>query len=159
MSNKFLPTLVKSVGYSRKVKVADIKQYLVDEFKITKDLTKENRKLHKAIKEFKKIEDKYNLTLITLDEYKDRINDKNEIIKEMNKDIKELNNQISLLINEKNDLIIKNKVLDKSFNETKKKLLKTFKNDLVNLMQEQKGILSKTKIIELIKNIKESKDE
>lgn len=60
----------------KKVTVADIKQYLVDEFQNTNKQQKEIDELKDKIKKSLEIELKYETTLVTLDEYKNRLEER-----------------------------------------------------------------------------------
>lgn len=126
---KFLPSLVNNIKYSKKVKVTDIKQYLVDEFKLTNNLVKENKELRKELDK-KEIEiQKNDLTLITLEEYKNRNIDYKNEIRDLNDKIKELKDTIKNKQSEINDLLIKEKEtnkklsnIDKLINQAKKRI-------------------------------------
>ena len=90
--------------FNKKVSVADIKQYLVDEFKTSNDLQKQVYSLEDKLNEAKKIEAEYELTLTTLDEYKNRIekikernNDLENQIKDLQKNIKNKSSEIANL--------------------------------------------------------------
>jgi chromosome segregation ATPase len=124
---KFIPALVSTISFSRKVKVADIKKYLVDEYKLTDTLNKENKNLRKELDKAEETKTAYDLTLVTLDEYKKRLNEKDEDIKDLNKKINTLKSDISKLNEEKNTLIIKNRDVDKyaekKVEECKKELI------------------------------------
>lgn len=152
--SNFVPKVVKNIKYSKKVKVADIKQYLVDEYKLTKKLDKENRNLRKELNKVKLIEEKYDLTLITLDEYKNRISDKNEEIKELNDKLKGLKDELKFIKDEKNTLIIENKKLQRE--KDNEKIIKDFKKDynkqLIEKIQNTKGTLSKAKVYAIIED-------
>lgn len=157
---KLLPSLFKRIKYSRKVKITDIKQYLVDEFKLTKELDKENKQLYKKIENFELDAQKHELTLITLNEYKKRITEKNKEIEDLKQEKKNIKEKYSNAINERNDALIetkkyKNELIQK--NNSIKKDLETNKNEIkkniIELIKIQKGNISKEKIIGLINNI------
>lgn len=144
---KFIPALVSTISFSRKVKVADIKKYLVDEYKLTDTLNKENKNLRKELDKAEETKTAYDLTLVTLDEYKKRLNEKDEDIKELNKKIDALKNNISKLNEEKNNLIIKNRDIDKYVEKKDEENKKA----LISKITLLKGNLSKTKVVSLIK--------
>lgn len=154
MENKtrFLPSLVSKIKYSRKVKVTDIKQYLVDEFNLVKQLETENKELHNLLEQAKELEDKYNLTLVTLEEYKARIETKKIDILELRSKIKQFDAKNKTLTTERNDLLLANKRIEREFENKQNCLINHIKQDLIELIKEQKGTLSKRKIIELIEN-------
>ena len=159
MENKLsiIPQKLKEVKYKRKVKIADIKQYLVDEYNLTKELDKENRNLKSQIEELEISKQKYELTLVTLDEYKKRIERKNEDIKELENQKKELKNKNRLLTNEKNDIKIQLKAFEKDMSKIEKKISKEIISQLVSKIQKAKGTLSKQKAIEIIKGEKDER--
>ena len=153
-NNKFLPTLVNKIKYSRKVKVADIKSYLVDEFKLAKELTKENEKLRQDIEEQKIIEQKYDLTLVTLDEYKGRLAEKEKMINELKRKIDKLNTDIKLLSNENTDLKIKNNNISLRVKNIKEDGTTEFKKRLIPQIKNIKGHLIKESVIKIIEETK-----
>ena len=151
--NNFIPKVCKNIKYSRKVKVADIKQYLVDEYKLTKELEKENKGLRKEVSKLKIVEDKYDLTLITLNEYKDRIERKNKEIKELENKIKVIKEEQKIIKDEKNTLLIENKQFKKENEKFINKLKKEYQKSLIEKIQNTKGTLSKKLVCEIIENI------
>ena len=153
-NNKLLPTLVNKIKYSRKVKVADIKSYLVDEFKLAKELTKENEKLRQDIEEQKIIEQKYDLTLVTLDEYKGRLAEKEKMINELKRKIDKLNTDIKLLSNENTDLKIKNNNISLRVKNIKEDGTTEFKKRLIPQIKNIKGHLIKESVIKIIEETK-----
>lgn len=156
----------------KKVSVADIKQYLVDEFKNSEDQRKTIENLKDKIKKALEIEIKYNTALVTLDEYKNRLTDREKRIKKLEKDIEELENQVRKENNLKNDEIIKYKKLNTMYDELKKKFdekvkievntikgsmkkehyldKKNFIEKKINKINNLKGNVSKNKIIEIL---------
>ena len=62
-----------SIVPKKKVTIADIKQYLVDEFENTNKQQKEIDELKDKLKKAVETELKYETTLVTLDEYKNRL--------------------------------------------------------------------------------------
>lgn len=148
--NNFMPRVIKSIRYSKKIKVADIKQYLVDEYKLTKELTRENKSLKKEIDKIKIAEEKYDLTLITLSEYKDRISDKNKEIEELKNKISKVREELKFVKDEKNTLIIENKKTQKDNEKIINNFKKEFKKQLTEEIKNTKGTLSKNKLCEII---------
>lgn len=157
---RFIPALISTIKYTRKVKVADIKQYLVDEYKLTNKLNKENKDLRKELEKAKEVGQKYDLALVTLDEYKNRIKDKDSDIKELKNSINELKNEINDYKSKINDMVIKERQIQKDIdireNEAKKKLetvksevkkaVNNYRIELYNLFDKVKGPLPKYKI-------------
>lgn len=157
---RFIPALVSTIKYNRKVKVADIKQYLVDEYKLTNKLNKENKDLRKELEKAKEVGQKYDLALVTLDEYKNRIKDKDTDIKELKNSINELKNEINDYKSKINDMVIKERQMQKDIDirakEAEKKLetvksevkkaVNDYKIELYNLFDSITGTLPKYKI-------------
>ena len=127
--NQFLPTLINKVKYSRKVKVADIKRYLVDEFKLTKDLDKQNKELKGKLEEAEELEKKYELTLVTLSEYKARIEERNKEIGKLEEKIEKQKRKINELENEKNDLELKTRNINLQIEKVIMKGLSIYSED------------------------------
>lgn len=156
----------------KKVTVADIKQYLVDEFKKTNDQTIEIENLKDKLKKALEIELKYNTSLVTLDEYKRRLEDREKRISKLEKDIEVLENKIRKENELKNDEILKYKKLNTLYDELKKSFdkkvddkFKSLKNEMskehyldkknlikhkIEKISELKGNVSKSKIIEIL---------
>lgn len=157
---KFIPALVSTIKYTRKVKVADIKQYLVDEYKLTNKLNKENKDLRNALEKAKAVGQKYDLALVTLDEYKKRIKDKDSDIKELNNKINELKNEINDYKIKINDMAIKERQMQKDIdirekeatkkletvNSEVKKAVNNYRIELYSLFDKVSGQLSKSKV-------------
>ena len=55
------------------VQVRDIKQYLLDEYERSQQLYEQNKMLKKKLQEAEEVKVKYDATLVTLDEYKNRL--------------------------------------------------------------------------------------
>ncbi len=150
---KFIPALISTIKYTRKVKVADIKQYLVDEYKLTNELNKENKDLRQQLEVANVISQKYDLSLITLDEYKKRLGDSKKEISDLEKTIKRKNDEIDKLTLEKNDLKIKATDISLKIDKIKKESIKEYKKELISAINDLKGNIAKTKVINLIKEI------
>ena len=146
----------------KKVSVSDIKQYLVDEYKNNEKKQKEIYKLQDELKDKVKIQIKYETALVTLDEYKKRLEDRDSRIDTLNKQIKSLNKEIKQEIDFKNTKILEYKKLEKMYNNLKsdfndrlKKELKLKQKDYVeekiNQLNSIKGHLKKEDTIKLLR--------
>lgn len=153
MGNKLLPALVKKIEYSKKVKVADIKKYLADEYKLTDKLNKENKELRKQLDEADITRQKYELTLITLDEYTKRLKEKDKTIDELLKDKENLKEEKQKIFDENNDLKIRYRDFEKKIKETETITFNTTKQMVIERIKEARVPLSKTKVIDTIKKI------
>lgn len=149
--NKFLPTLVNKIKYTKKVRIADIKTYLVDEYNLTKTLNKENKNLRKSLEKACIVNQKYDLALITIDEYKTRLKDKDEEINDLEKQISKLKQDIKIVTNERNDLKLRTKNINLEVEKIKKDGLKEYKKNKIKEISNLKGHISKDKIIGILK--------
>lgn len=145
-----MPALVNKIKYTKQVRIADIKKYLVDEFNLTKTLDKENKKLRKELQKAEVTSQKYDLTLVTLSEYKERLKRKDTEIKELEATINKYKNEIRTLKDEKTELSLKVKQMNIDFDKIKKDGQKELKNKLKKEIKELKGHISKDKILEII---------
>lgn len=162
----------------KKVTVADIKQYLVDEFQNTNKQQKEIDELKDKIKKSLETELKYQTTLVTLDEYKNRLEEREKRITKLEKDIEDLENKLRKENELKNDEILKNKKINNLYDELNKSFNKKFEekfkierqkilkeqhlkykndmNDILTIIENLKGNISKSKIIEIINGVVEN---
>ena len=158
--------------FNKKVTVADIKQYLVDEFEKTNTQQREIEKLKDGVKKAVEIEIKYNTTLVTLDEYKKRLNERENRIAKLERDIEHLEKKLRKENELKNDEILKYKKLETNYNKIKKSFdealedkiksvkselnkkhyldKKRFVEDKIRIIKETKGSLSKARVLEIL---------
>lgn len=135
--------------YKKKVSIADIKQYLVDEFENNKKMQNEIYKLQDELKVAKEFEAKYTLTLTTLEEYKERLKDKNNRNSQLNEQIKMLQETIKNQKYEINDLTLENKKMEKHINNIKKDVIKEVKEEYKEKIINLKGHIKKEDILKL----------
>lgn len=155
MENKnFLPTLVNKIKYTKKVRVADIKTYLVDEYKLTKSLDKENKQLKQEIEKAEIINQKYDIALITLDEYKQRLKDKNTEITDLENKLRTIKKELQLITSDRNDLKLKAKKFNLEIEKIKRDGCKEYKKELKREISNLKGHISKETILNIISNTK-----
>ena len=140
--------------FNKKVTVADIKQYLVDEYKKSDNQQKQIEGLKDKLKSALELEIKYNASLITLDEYKKRLEDREKRIIKLDKDIDKLQREIMKIEEQKNDEIIKYKKLDVEY----MKLKKSFDAEVENKVSFMRRILGKKHHMEVLK-INKQKEE
>lgn len=135
------------------IKVRDLKEYLVKDFEEIKIKEQTIDKLESEIDELKKIEIKYNATLITLEEFNARIlREKDKNIR-LEQKITEKNKEIAQLNEEKNNCLIREKIAIDKIENTKDFIIPEFKEKIKKVIDNTKGNLSKKKVIELINNI------
>lgn len=167
MEKKYLPAIVNKLKIKRtkKVKVADIKKYLVDEYKLTDTLNAENKDLRKKLDDADLVKQKYDLALVTLDEYKKRLDDKDREIKDLRDNKEELKEQYQEVCEERNNLKVQYREyeikiadMNKEIKKESEKKIKSFKNSLIDDVKNSKGAWSKAKIVELINDCKLMKE-
>lgn len=145
----------------RKIAVPDVKQYLVDEFKLIEDLEHDIREKTKKINELEEIKSQYEMSLITLKEYKERLNSKDETIKELNEIISEKQQNVEYWQDMYNTTKLNNNTMEKKINELVDEknnlsniVIRDYKNRVFKNISTIKGHLSKDKVIETIDNTK-----
>ena len=136
------------------IPVRDLKEYLVKDFELIKKQDIEIDKLKDRIEELELIEVKYNATLITLEEYDSRV--EREKVKVYNLEVKlDTKSEEIKVLNEKvNNAIIKEKQAEHLKNNVKDEVIKDYKKQLISVIENQKGNLSKKRIYDLIKGTK-----
>lgn len=137
--------------YKKKVSVADIKQYLVDEFDNNKKLQNSVYQLQDELKKAKEYEIKYNLSLTTLEEYKNRVTIVKERNEQLEKQIKALQETIKQNEYKISDLKLENKKMEKHINNIEKDIKKEIINELKEEVNELKGHIKKDDILKLFK--------
>lgn len=141
-------------------------------FKNTNKQQKEIDELKDKIKKSLEIEFKYETTLVTLDEYKNRLEEREKRITKLEKDIQNLENKLRKENELKNDEILKNRKVNNLYDELNKSFDKKVKEkvsseelkirkeeylkyktkitNIITTIENCKGNISKTKIIEII---------
>ena len=137
--------------YKKKVSVADIKQYLVEEFDNNRELQNSVYQLQDELKNAKEYEVKYSLSLTTLEEYKNRVNSVKDRNKQLEEQIKTLQETITQKTYEINDLKLENKKMEKHINNIEKDIRKEFINEFKEKVKELKGNITKSKLLCLFK--------
>lgn len=135
------------------IKVRDLKEYLVKDFEEIKIKEQTIDKLESEIDELKKIEIKYNATLITLEEFNARVLREKDKNVRLEQKITEKNKEIAQLNEEKNNCLIREKIAIDKIENTKDFIIPEFKEKIKKVIDNTKGNLSKKKVIELIDNI------
>lgn len=135
------------------IKVRDLKEYLVKDFEEIKIKEQTIDKLESEIDELKKIEIKYNATLITLEEFNARVLREKDKNVRLEQKITEKNKEIAQLNEEKNNCLIREKIAIDKIENTKDFIIPEFKEKIKKVIDNTKGNLSKKKVIELINNI------
>lgn len=132
------------------IQVRDLKEYLVKDFEQIKTSEQIIENLKSQIEELNKIKIKYDATLITLEEFDARVlREKDKNIK-LEQQIKEKNEEIAKLNEEKNNCLIRERIANDKIENTKDFIISEFKDQIKQVINVQKGTLSKKKIIDLI---------
>lgn len=137
--------------YKKKVSVADIKQYLVEEFDNNKKLQNSVYQLQDELKKTKEYEVKYNLSLTTLEEFKNRITDVKDRNKQLEEQIKKLQETIKQDKYEISDLKLENNKMEKHINNIEKDIKKEIINEFKEKVSELKGHIKKDDVLKLFK--------
>ena len=137
--------------YKKKVSVADIKQYLVDEFDNNKKLQNNVYHLQDELKKAKEYEVKYSLSLTTLEEYKERVNNVKNRNKQLEEQIKLLQETIKQDKYEISDLKLENQKMEKHINNIEKDIKKEIINEFKEKVSELKGHIKKDDMLKLFK--------
>lgn len=132
------------------IQVRDLKEYLVKDFEQIKASEQIIENLKSQIEELNKIKIKYDATLITLEEFDARVLREKEKNIKLEQQIKEKNEEIAKLNEEKNNCLIRERIANDKIENTKDFIISEFKDQIKQVINVQKGILSKKKIIDLI---------
>ena len=135
--------------FNKKISVADIKQYLVDEFNTNNKLQTQVYELQDKLKLTKEYEVKYNLSLATLDEYKNRVEKVNIRNKQLENQIEELQNTIKKQSYEISDLKLENKKMENYTNKIKDNVKKEFIQEYKNKVSNLKGHIKKEDLLNM----------
>lgn len=132
------------------IQVRDLKEYLVKDFEQIKTSEQIIENLKFQIEELNKIKIKYDATLITLEEFDARVlREKDKNIK-LEQQIKVKNEEIAKLNEEKNNCLIRERIANDKIENTKDFIISEFKEQIKQVINAQKGTLSKKKVIDLI---------
>nr|DAY88408.1 MAG TPA: hypothetical protein [Caudoviricetes sp.] len=132
------------------IQVRDLKEYLVKDFEQIKISEQIIENLKNQIEELNKIKIKYDATLITLEEFDARVlREKDKNVK-LEQQIKEKNEEIAKLNEEKNNCLIRERIANDKIENTKDFIISEFKDQIKQVINVQKGTLSKKKVIDLI---------
>lgn len=135
------------------IQVRDLKEYLVKDFEQIKTSEQIIENLKSQIEELNKIKIKYDATLITLEEFDARVLREKEKNIKLEQQIKEKNEEIAKLNEEKNNCLIRERIANDKIENTKDFIISKFKEQIKQVINVQKGTLSKKKIIDLIDGV------
>ena len=135
------------------IQVRDLKEYLVKDFEQIKTSEQIIENLKFQIEELNKIKIKYDATLITLEEFDARVLREKEKNIKLEQQIKEKNEEIAKLNEEKNNCLIRERIANDKIENTKDFIISEFKERIKQVINVQKGMLSKKKVIDLIDGV------
>jgi hypothetical protein len=132
------------------IQVRDLKEYLVKDFEQIKTSEQIIENLKSQIEELNKIKIKYDATLITLEEFDVRVLREKDKNVRLEQQIKVKNEEIAKLNEEKNNCLIRERIANDKIENTKDFIISEFKEQIKQVINVQKGTLSKKKVIDLI---------
>lgn len=132
------------------IQVRDLKEYLVRDFEQIKTCEQIIENLKFRIEELNEIKIKYDATLITLEEFDARVLREKEKNIKLEQQIKEKNEEIAKLNEEKNNCLIRERIANDKIENTKDFIISELKDQIKQVINVQKGTLSKKKVIDLI---------
>lgn len=135
------------------IQVRDLKEYLVKDFEQIKTSEQIIENLKSQIEELNKIKIKYDATLITLEEFDARVLREKDKNVRLEQQIKVKNEEIAKLNEEKNNCLIRERIANDKIENTKDFIISRFKEQIKQVINVQKGTLSKKKIIDLIDGV------
>ena len=135
------------------IQVRDLKEYLVKDFEQIKTSEQIIENLKSQIEELNKIKIKYDAALITLEEFDARVLREKEKNIKLEQQIKEKNEEIAKLNEEKNNCLIRERIANDKIENTKDFIISEFKEQIKQVINVQKGTLSKKKVIDLIDGV------
>ncbi len=135
------------------IQVRDLKEYLVKDFEQIKTSEQIIENLKSQIEELNKIKIKYDATLIPLEEFDARVLREKDKNVRLEQQIKVKNEEIAKLNEEKNNCLIRERIANDKIENTKDFIISEFKEQIKQVINVQKGTLSKKKIIDLIDGV------
>ena len=134
----------------QEIKVIDLKQYLVNGYNEIRQVKQKLEEKEEELEKEKIYKIKYDATLVTLDEFKNRDDENKEKIKKMEQKIIEKNEEIYELNSKLNSLIISERENKKKYDNqyviVKQELLEKMKTKLEN----KKGNLSRKEFLKML---------
>lgn len=134
----------------QEIKVIDLKQYLVNGYNEIRQVKQKLEEKEEELEKEKLYKIKYDATLVTLDEFKNRDDENKEKIKKIEQKIIEKNEEIYELNSKLNSLIISERENKKKYDNqyviVKQELLEKMKTKLEN----KKGNLSRKEFLKML---------
>ena len=134
------------------VQVRDIKEYLLDEYERSQKLFEQNERLKGQMLKAEEIKIKYDATLVTLDEYKTRLESYDRRFLEQEEKCNQAKEETRIVRDELNDYKIKFQRASITKEEIKAEIEREVKNDIIDRIMKHKGNLSKKTAVDIVKN-------
>ena len=133
------------------VQVRDIKQYLVDEYKRAKDLCAINENLKEKLEAAEETNLKYKAALVTLDEYRSRLEVHEKQLQEKDRKIESLKEEKARINDQLNDckIIMQRAAITKEAIQSE--IIAEIKSAICHGIAIHRGNLSKEKAIEIVR--------
>lgn len=143
---------------SRKIDVADLKQYLADGYNEIRTVKKEKEDIEKELEKEKENKHLYQSTLVILDEYKRRDSENKIKISELEEKYQKeqeknytMQDQINTYVIEIENSERKMQQFDEILNENLDQKIEMLKEEICKRIQETKGNISKSQVCKMIK--------
>ena len=134
------------------IKVPDIKEYLVREYEAAKDREYEIERLENQLEEARELKMKYDAAMVTLKEYRDRLDTEEAKRDKLKEKIAEERAAKHEARDELNSYKIKFHEVNRTKDELRDEVIGDVKRNIIENIQKQKGNLSKKAVIEIIEN-------
>jgi len=145
----------------KEIKVPDLKQYLVNGYEEIRQVKQKNIELQDKLEEESKNKQLYEGALVTLSEFQKRDEEnKKEITRLENKlenkqqEIESLNSTLNTYKINEYEFTKKKSEIENQIEKARKEELSSYKEKLIQKIENTKGNLSKSKIISIIESIK-----
>ena len=134
------------------VRIPDIKEYLVQEYERSQKLYQQNEDLRMKLQEAEEVKLKYDASLVTLSEYKARLDRQERTIEAKNAEVDRIKQDMAVLRDELNNYKIRFSQASLTKEELRGEVAQEIKDGLIQSVYGQKGTLSKDRVIRMIKN-------
>ena len=147
------------VTFAKTVEVADIRQYLLDEYQRNSALTRDNESLKSRLEGVKGVEHERDAALVTLSEYERRLKDAEREIKRLNDKLSQQGQTVKEQRDEINRLTIEGMEIERRVSVEAARAWGEFANAAKSAIRRSSGNLSKQKAIDLVDEVLRNKEE
>lgn len=135
------------------VQVKDIKEYLLEEYERSQLLYDQNQELRKKLLEAEEVKIKYDATLVTIDEYQERLKKYEKKFLDYENEFQKCRQETEEVRDELNNYKIKFQRASITKDEIKMEIVHEVKEKIINAIMTHKGNLSKAKTVDIIRGI------